>query len=200
MTLHDLLARNQGNVLTPELITGLTQHALYLERLTTEVPEAVTDSWVAPDSLRPSNTRLVLDQHQRIADFVANLSGCSAEAWAGYVTLGLETQAGELVAGIVLENYNGRNANVHVAGVGKHWLNRNLLVTFFSYCFDHLQLTRLTGLVAASNQAALTFDLHLGFRHEFTMRDGAKDGDLHILVMRRDDCRFLPQEVSDDGR
>ena len=191
-----LLWRNEGSRLTPELIVGLLHGAAYFEPQalsTATVPEPVPGDWVAAPSLRESHKRLVLDQHQRVAEWVANQTGCSAEAWAGYACLGLEDEQGKLIAGVVLEGYNGRNANVHVAGIGRHWLNRNMLTTFFHYCFNHLGLTRLTGLVPASNVEALAFDEHVGFRHEYTMPDGAKDGDLHILVMRREDCCFLPR-------
>lgn len=74
-------------------------------------------------------------------------------------------------------------------------MNRNLINTCFLYVFNHLGLKRITGLVPASNAEALAFDLHLGFQLEHTLIDGAKDGDLHILGMRREDCRFLPKCV-----
>ena len=191
-TLNSLLWRNQGQVLTPELIVGI--QANFDECLVTgEPPVPVPGDWLPAPHLRSSSKTLVLDQHERVAQWVAERTGCSAHAWAGFGCLGLE-ENGELVAGVVMESYTGRNANVHVAGVGRSWMNRNMLVTFFHYAFNHLGLQRLTGLVPASNPTALAFDLHLGFKHEYTMPDGAKDGDLHILCMRREDCRFLPRE------
>ncbi len=191
-TLNRLLWRNQGQTLTPELIVGM--QANFDECLATgEPPVPIPGNWIAAPNLRPSRKTLVLDQHERVAQWVAERAGASVHAWAGYVCLGLEEE-GELVAGVVMESFTGRSANMHVAGVGRNWVNRNMLQTCFIYAFDHLGLQRLTGLVPASNTAALAFDLHLGFRHEYTLVDGAKDGDLHILCMRRADCRFLPQE------
>ena len=199
VTLAELLWRNAGNRLTPELIVGLLHGVDYLARQevlsTATIPEPVTGDWVAAPNLRESHTRLVLDQHARIAEWVANQTGCSADAWAGYVCLGLENEAGELLAGVVLESYNGRSANVHVAGVGRHWLNRNMLTTFLHYCFNHLHLKRLTGLTPASNAAALAFNRHLGFEVEYVMPDGAADGDLVIQVLRPENCRYIPKEV-----
>lgn len=190
MSLAEILWRNQGQVLTPELIVGL--QACYDEVMVTgEPPLPVTGNWRPAPHLRPSRKTLVLDQHARVAQWVAEQAGCSAHAWAGYVCLGLEDETGMLVAGIVLESFTGRSANMHVAGVGKNWVNRNLIMTCFLYAFDHLGLKRITGLVPASNAAALAFDLHLGFKLEHTLIDGAKDGDLHILGMRREDCRYL---------
>jgi hypothetical protein len=191
MSLSDILWRNQGQVLTPELIVGVLHGAQYADSLVTgEAPEALAGNWAVPNGLRPSSKRLVIDEHARVAEWVANQAGCAAQAWAGYVCLGLEDQ-GELVAGVVLESFTGRGANIHVAGLGKHWLNRNMLVTCFSYCFNHLKLKRLTGLTPASNPTALEFNKHLGFEVEYIMPDGAKDGDLVIQVLRPETCRFL---------
>lgn len=188
MTLADILWRNQGNTLTPELIAGV----LYADRLVTcEPPQAIEGDWIASPETRPSSKTLVLDQHERVAKWVAERADCSAHAWSGYVCLGLADSTGELVAGVVLESYNGVNANVHIAGVGKHWMNKRMLMTFFIYAFDHLKLQRLTGLVPTSNKAARAFDEHMGFRWEATLKGAAVDGDLDILVMRRADCRFL---------
>ena len=203
--LANLLWRNEGNRLTPELIVGLLHGAAYLEQRlepdnlsTACVPQPFQGDWVAAPNLRESNKRLVMEEHSRIAEWVARQTGCSAEAWAGYVCLGLENEAGELLAGIVLESYNGRSANVHVAGVGRHWLNRNMLTTFLHYCFNHLQLKRLTGLTPASNAAALAFNRHVGFEVEYVMPDGAADGDLVIQVLRPENCRYIPKDLASE--
>ena len=191
--LYTLLVRNQGQVLTPELILGLTHAHAAIDRLATgEPPQPLDGPWVAAPNLRPSNRRLVLDEHERVATWVAEQAGCSVHAWAGYTCIGLEVD-GRLTAGVVLESFTGRGANIHVAGVGKYWLNRNWLYSTFHYCFNVLHLKRLTGLVPASNQAALAFDQHIGFQYETTVVDGAADGDLIILRMRPEDCRYLPQ-------
>lgn len=196
MTLAEILWRNQGNALTPELIVGLLHGAEYADSISTaSVPRALRGDWEPAPNLRESSRRLVMNQHQRVAEWVAGRTGCSAEAWAGYTCLGLEDENGELLAGIVLESYNGRNANVHIAAIGRQWLNRNMLFTFFHYCFKSLGLRRLTGLTPASNERALAFNKNVGFEVEFVMLDGAEDGDLVVQVMRPENCRFLQKEV-----
>ena len=192
--LSELLWRNAGNRLTPELIVGILHGTSAVERLATgEPPQPLDGPWVTAPHLRPSTQRLVVDDHARVAAWVAQQADCSVHAWAGYVCIGLEVD-GMLVAGVVLESFSGRGANIHVAGIGKYWLSRNLLYSIFHYCFNVLKLKRLTGLVAASNAAALRFDQHIGFQVEATLADGAKDGDLIVLRMRREDCRYLPPE------
>ena len=190
----DILHRNQDQVLTPELIAGIVLAMQQEERLVTGEPPLTLPTGYTPTvPLRPSNKRLVLDDHPRVAAFVAQQTDSDMN-WIGYFGLGLELD-GELVAGVIIESYTGRNANIHVAGIGKHWLNRNYLAVVFDFCFNRLGLQRLTGLVEADNAAALRFDTHLGFKHEYTMPDGGRHGDLHILCMRREDCRYLPNEV-----
>lgn len=98
---------------------------------------------------------------------------------------------GELIAGVVYDEFNGANVNMHVAAEGVNWLTRNYLRVVFAYPFQQLKVKRVTAMVAASNKKALRFDLHLGFRLETILRDAAPDGDLLILVMRPQDCRWI---------
>jgi RimJ/RimL family protein N-acetyltransferase len=133
---------------------------------------------------------LLTTQHERVAAWVALQVGCDEHAWAQYTTLGLEKE-GELVAGVVFESFTGTAANIHVAGVGKYWMNRALLFATFDYAFRQLGLKRLTGLVEAANEHALAFDLHLGFEIEARMVDAVPSGDVIILRMTPDNCRFL---------
>ncbi len=92
--LYTLLVRNQGQVLTPELILGLTHAHAAIDRLATgEPPQPLDGPWAAAPNLRPSSRRLVLDEHERVAAWVAEQANCSVHAWAGYTCLGLEVDA-----------------------------------------------------------------------------------------------------------
>lgn len=134
--------------------------------------------------------RIVVDQHTRIADWVATRTGCDEHTWAGYVSFGLERD-GELRVGAVIESFTGTSANIHVAAVNAHAFTREFFETVFGYAFNQLQLKRLTGLVSARNEAALRFARHLGFEDEAVLKDGCEDGDVVVLVMRPENCRFL---------
>lgn len=189
-TLDNILRRNLGQVLTPELVAGILQSAGPPElEAALPVRGAPTDPQI-PAWAPPSHRRLVIDEHARIAQWVAERAGCDVHAWAGYVCIGVE-QGDDLVAGVVLESFTGSNANIHVAGVGRHWLNRALLFTVFDYAFNQLGLRRLTGYVQANNANALRFDTHLGFVPEAVIRDGAPSGDVIVLAMYPETCRYL---------
>lgn len=99
--------------------------------------------------------------------------------------------AGELVGGVLYEDYNGANVMAHIAGEGQGWLDREFLWMMFDYPFNQLKVNRITGIVPSSNEAARRFDEHLGFVQEAILKDAHPEGDLIVYRMRRDECRWL---------
>ena len=110
-------------------------------------------------------------------------------------TLGLERD-GELVAVVVFDSFSQFDANMHIASDGtKAWMNKELLISAFSYPMIQLGMRRVTGLVPADNEAALSFDEHLGFVREGYHKFAGPNGtDLVSLGLLRKDCRFIPKE------
>lgn len=98
---------------------------------------------------------------------------------------------GELVAGVLFDNYIGGSVQMHVAAVGKRWMVREYLNYCFKYPFDQLGVKKIVGLVDSMNSAALNFDRHLGFVEEAVIAGAGREGDIVILSMTRDQCRFL---------
>jgi hypothetical protein len=80
---------------------------------------------------------------------------------------------------------------IHVASFMPHWINHDLLWVTFHYPFELLRVKKLFGPVPASNAQALEFDLKLGFKEEARIADVFHDGDLILLSMKREDCRWL---------
>jgi len=110
---------------------------------------------------------------------------------AGQQGIGVE-RSGELVGGVMYDDYNGSNIWMHVAGTeGIRWATRDFVRSVFRYPFEQLKCNRITGWVEASNERARRLDEHLGFWPEATLTGAAKDGgDVIIYCMRREDCRF----------
>jgi len=105
--------------------------------------------------------------------------------------VGLEKD-GELIAGVLFDNFNGRSVQMHVAAVpGRRWMTREYLRFCFSYPFDQMGVNKIIGLVDSTNVDAMRFDLHLGFEQEAVIEGAGRFGDLHILTMTREQCRFL---------
>jgi len=101
------------------------------------------------------------------------------------------TSAGNLVGGVIYTNYNPRAMTLHTAAWDKHWLNRDMLWTIFAYPFLVLEVEKLVAFVPSTNEHALEFDKRIGFVEETKIRDVVPDGDMVILSMRREHCRWL---------
>lgn len=97
----------------------------------------------------------------------------------------------ELLGGGIYQNYTGRSVAMHVAGFRTDWLNKDLLWVAFHYPFVQLGCAKIFGQVQASNQAALEFDLKLGFKEVARISDVFPDGDLIVVAMSHDECRWL---------
>lgn len=104
--------------------------------------------------------------------------------------IGLERD-GELIAGVLYDQFNGRAIQMHVAAVGRRWLNREYLRICFDFPFNQLKVQKLIGLVDSTNADALRFDQHLGFVEEARLTDAGSKADLIILTMTRQQCRWL---------
>lgn len=133
---------------------------------------------------------LIFDQKERIGAWVAEQVQQSAH-WGGFYAMGVE-QDGQIVAGVVINNYNGVNATCHIAIARKTREIVDLFRAVCDYAFRQCKLKRLTGMVPMSKPHVVKFDKHLGFEEEFVMPDAAHDGGpLVVLVMRPETCRWL---------
>lgn len=106
------------------------------------------------------------------------------------VSIGL-SEDGNLVAGVLYEDFNGANVMITVAAEGKNWLNREFLWFSFYYPFEQLKCKRITALIVSSNQDSIRFCEHLGFVHEATLKDAHPSGDILVFRMLKEDCRWL---------
>ena len=99
---------------------------------------------------------------------------------------------GQVVAGVIYEDFNGANVVCHIAGVGR-WMNRKFLSIMFDYPFNQLKAKRITVCVVETNKASLRFVEHLGFELEAILRQAHPDGDLRLYKMPREKCRWLKE-------
>ena len=135
---------------------------------------------------------LVLDQKERIGAWVAEMVGQGA-SWGDFYALGV-VSGEEVIAGVVINNYNGANATCHIAIAKQTKMIVPLFQSVCDYAFRVCGLKRLTGMVPTNEPHIIEFDKHLGFEEEFVMRDGAPGADMQVLVMRPDNCRWLRKE------
>ena len=135
---------------------------------------------------------LIYDQSERIGAWVAAQVNQKAN-WGSYHAIGI-VNGEHILAGVVINNFNGANATCHIAIAQQTKAIIRLFQAVCDYAFNHCKLKRLTGMVPSNEPKILEFDKHLGFEEEFVMKDGAPGADMHILVMRPDTCRWLRKE------
>jgi hypothetical protein len=69
---------------------------------------------------------------------------------------------------------------------------RSLLPAAFQWAFEELDLRLMLGLIPASNHRARRLVEAAGFSEGYRVREGwAKDVDLVLYEMRKEDCRWL---------
>jgi RimJ/RimL family protein N-acetyltransferase len=130
--------------------------------------------------------------YPEVFEFVSGFYPINYSASAAGIGL---KQDGQLISGVIFDDYNGSNVWMHVAAIpGRRWMTREFLYAAFAYPFIQLGCKRITGWVEASNTDARRFDEHLGFKQEAVLKHAARDGgDVIIYVMFREDCRFLKE-------
>lgn len=133
--------------------------------------------------------RSIITNDPRIAYFVAYGIGCSPSK--GYnASIGIE-QDGELIAGVVYTDFNGKNITAAIHGVGTTWLNREFLWLMFWYPFEQAGVERITATIETFNEKSHNLVRRLGFTHEATLQKAGRFGDLHVYRMFREDCKWL---------
>lgn len=127
---------------------------------------------------------------QRVIDWVTDFAPEFGNYGAA-VGIGLE-KGGDLIAGVVFNEYNGPNINMHVAAMpGSRWLDREYLWYCFYYPFEQLKVKRVTGLVGEGNAKSRRFTEHLGFELEAKLKDAHPTGAMLVYVLRRENCKWL---------
>ena len=110
------------------------------------------------------------------------------------------TSQGNLLGGVIFNNYTGTSITIHVAGFSPTWINPDMLWVTFHYPFVRLGCRKIIGQVSSGNSRALEFDKKLGFIEEARIKDVYPDGDLVLVSMTREDCRWLrikPRSLKD---
>ena len=98
---------------------------------------------------------------------------------------------GNLVAVVGYCSFMPKACQMHIAAVDEvNWMSRDLLWAAFDYPFNKLGVSVILGQVCGSNESALKLNRHLGFKDVATIPDAHNDGDLVILEMRPEYCKW----------
>lgn len=96
----------------------------------------------------------------------------------------------EIRAVVVYCGFFGKSCMIHVASEGQNWMTKQFLKEVFNYPFNSLKLKVIIGTVAGNNEKSLKLSRHLGFKDVANIPDAHEDGDLVILEMRPEHCKW----------
>lgn len=95
-----------------------------------------------------------------------------------------------------LNAWIGKTCQIHVAMVpGYKFTPQDMLKAVFEHVFNVTKREVVFGIVNSKNEAAMRYDLHLGFKEVYRENEVHDDGgDLVVLKMTRGDCRYLQEQ------
>lgn len=96
-----------------------------------------------------------------------------------------------LVAVVAYNGLTRRSCFMHSAIDDPAAISRTFVRAIFEYPFVQLGLTTVFAMVDSKNERALRLDLKVGFKVANRFEDAGAEGDLILLYMHRDDCKWL---------
>jgi RimJ/RimL family protein N-acetyltransferase len=132
--------------------------------------------------------RVVTDNQEHLRGWISGVLGMQFSPYATFIGQEID---GEVKAVVAFDNILDRSCQMHTAAIVPNWISKDLLWACFDYPFNILKVKVILASVASTNEEALKLDRHLGFKDKAYIEDAHIDGDLVILAMRREDCRWL---------
>ena len=132
--------------------------------------------------------RVVTDNQEHLRGWITGVLGMQFSPYATFIGQEID---GEVKAVVAYDNIMDKSCLMHTASIVPNWISRDLLWACFDYPFNKLGLRVILASVASTNKEALKLDRHLGFVDKAYIEDAHADGDLVILAMRRENCRWL---------
>ena len=140
--------------------------------------------------------RVVTNNQEHLRGWITGVLGTQFSPYATFI--GQEVD-GEVKAVVAFDNILDKSCEMHTAAIVPNWISKDLLWACFDYPFNILKVKVILATVASTNEEALKLDRHLGFVDKAYIEDAHIDGDLVILAMRREDCRWLDIKCSLKG-
>jgi len=100
---------------------------------------------------------------------------------------------GELIAVVGYNGFNPNSCQIHVASTDVYWLNKDLLFAIFDYPFNKLKVEVIIAPIYKGNVKSLNLCRKLGFEQVGDIPYGHPKGDLIVVAMKRNQCKWLQQ-------
>jgi len=132
--------------------------------------------------------KVVTDNQEHLRGWITGVLGMQFSPYATFIGQEID---GEVKAVVAFDNVLDKSCMMHTAAIVPNWISKDLLWACFDYPFNILKVKVILASVASTNTEALKLDRHLGFVDKAYIEDAHIDGDLVILAMRRENCRWL---------
>ena len=132
--------------------------------------------------------RVITDNQAYLKAWITGVLGMKFSDYATFIGQEID---GEIKAVVAYDNIMDKSCMMHTAAIVPNWISKDLLWAAFDYPFNKLKVKVILASVASTNEEALKLDRHLGFVDKAYIEDAHIDGDLVILAMRRENCRWL---------
>lgn len=110
----------------------------------------------------------------------------------GKSALGEANDDGTIKWAVIYDGYEPEGSiHIHIAIDNPKYVTRQAISAVFEYPFYQLGVKKVLGIVNSENHNALTFDLRLGFQIEHVIKDAYDRGDMYILSMTLEQCRWI---------
>ena len=131
--------------------------------------------------------RVITDDQERIGKWFSEANG-NEYSFTNMEYIATESN-GVITCATGSNCYNGKSMQMHVALKG--WFTKEAMWYAFHYPFVELGLHKLIAPIPSTNVKSLRVAKHFGFIPEAIIKDAAPDGDLHLLTMTKEQCRYL---------
>jgi L-amino acid N-acyltransferase YncA len=132
--------------------------------------------------------KVTTDNQEHLRGWITGVLGMQFSPYATFIGQEID---GEVKAVVAFDNVLDKSCMMHTAAIVPNWISKDLLWACFDYPFNILKVKVILASVASTNTEALRLDRHLGFVDKAYIEDAHIDGDLVILAMRRENCRWL---------
>jgi RimJ/RimL family protein N-acetyltransferase len=98
---------------------------------------------------------------------------------------------GEIQAVVGYCGFLPNSCQMHCASLVDNWISKDLLWASFDYPFNKLGVEVILAPLHSGNKEAIRLNRHLGFEVKAEIEHGHMDGDLTIMAMKKEQCRWL---------
>jgi RimJ/RimL family protein N-acetyltransferase len=112
----------------------------------------------------------------------------SSFAPGSFEAIGLQ-RAGQLVAGVLYEQWNGSSIVTHIAITGR--ITPSFVAAIFDYPYNVCGVRKIIAPVWSDNARCIALVTNMGFREEARIVDATPTGDIVLFTLTKTDCRFL---------